>query len=259
MDVTWLELLPLFLLVLVRMTAFFVVAPIFSLRGVPNQFKIGLAFFLALVSMTTIEVNQPIGADAYFIALLLKEVIVGLALGFVAALVLYTVQVAGSFIDFQMGFLIANLVDPQTGAQVPIIGNFKYTLAIIFLLAVNAHHLLIEGVIRSYRLVPVDLLAIQLGSEQIAQLLTYLFVQMFIIAFQIAVPIVGALFLIDVALGIVARTVPQLNVFVVGLPIKILSGFALILLTLSSFFMILQSIIKEMINAMGQLLYLIGG
>lgn len=214
---------------------------------------------MALVSVTTVDVNPPINVDMYFIVLLIKEVVVGLALGFVAALVLYTVQVAGSFIDFQMGFLIANLVDPQTGAQVPIIGNFKYTLAILFLLAVNGHHLLIEGVIRSYQLVPVDLFAVQLGSEQVAHLLTNLFVQMFIIAFQIAVPIVGALFLIDVALGIVSRTVPQLNVFVVGLPVKILSGFVLILLTLASFFLILQTIIQEMVNAMGQLLHLIGG
>jgi flagellar biosynthetic protein FliR len=255
----WLEQLPVLLLILVRMSAFFAAAPVFTMRGVPSQFKIGLAFFTALLTLSTVTIEQPILLDLSYFLMIIKEAIVGLALGFVASLLLYTVQVAGGFIDFQMGFAIANVVDPQTGTQVPIIGNFKYMLAILFLLAVNGHHMLLDGAVRSYQLVPVNWLFVPIGSEQVAKYITTVFVQMFLIAFQLAIPVVGALFLTDVALGIVARTVPQLNVFVVGLPLKILVGFILILVTLPTFFFLLQGVLRNMINTMGQLLRLLGG
>lgn len=255
----WLELLPAFLLVLVRITAFFVAAPLFSLRGIPNTFKVGLSFFVAVITFATVSVEEPLMLDMSFILLTVKEALVGLALGFVAALVIYSVQVAGAFIDFQMGFLIANLVDPQTGAQIPVIGNFKYILTLLFLLSVNGHHLLIDGVMRSYQLVPIEEMYIALGSAGVAQFMARTFTQMFLIAFQMAIPIVGSLFLVDVALGILARTVPQVNVFVVGLPLKIFVGFCLILITLPGFFYLLQTVVREMVQSMGQLLQLLGG
>ncbi|WP_202077112.1 flagellar biosynthetic protein FliR [Caldalkalibacillus salinus] len=252
-----LEWLPTFLLVLVRLTTFFTAAPIFSLSGLPNTFKIGLAFFLTLVIMPTVG-PADIPINMAILGFVVKEALIGLALGFVAALVLYTIQIAGAFIDFQMGFAIANVVDPQTGAQIPIIGNFKYTLAMLFLLAVNGHHLMIEGIVRSYRFVGLEQYFVSLGHEQVAYFITTLFVQMFLIAFQLSLPIVGALFLVDVTLGIIARTIPQLNVFVVGLPLKIFIGFVMLLLTLPIFFYLLQALIGEMVQAMSDLLTLIG-
>ncbi|WP_025027644.1 flagellar biosynthetic protein FliR [Caldalkalibacillus mannanilyticus] len=255
----WLEQLPVFLLILVRITSFFVSAPIFSMKGVPMPFKVGLGVFISFVSYLTISVEQPIMLDFTYILLILKEAVIGLALGFVASLILYTVQVAGAFIDFQMGFAIANVVDPQTGAQVPILGNFKYMLALFFLLSVNGHHLLIDAVIKSYQMVPIDLAFVPIGSERVALFISSLFVQMFVVAFQLAIPIVGSLFLVDVALGFLARTVPQLNVFVVGLPLKILVGFTIILLTFATFFQLLGGLFRDMVDAMGQLLKLLGG
>lgn len=255
----WLEYLPPFLLVFIRMTSFFIAAPIFSMKGVPSSIKVGLGFFVALISLSTISIEQTILLDFSFLIMIIKEVLVGLALGYIASLILYTVQVAGAFIDFQMGFAIANVVDPQTGAQVPIIGNFKYMLALLFFLSVNGHHLLLDGVIRSYQIVPINSMFIPIGSEQVAFFVTNIFVQMFIVAFQIAIPVVGALFIVTVALGIVARTVPQLNVFVVGLPLQIFVGFILILVTLPTYFYLLQIVFKNMVNTMGQLLHLLGG
>ncbi|MDQ0164678.1 flagellar biosynthetic protein FliR [Bacillus horti] len=241
------------------MTAFFLAAPVFSFRTLPTAFKVGLGFFSALVAFSTVATDVEIQVDAAFIVLIVKEAVVGLALGFVAALLLYTLQIAGGFIDFQMGFAIANVVDPQTGAQVPIIGNFKYVFSLLFLLSVNGHHLLIDGVIRSYQMVPVENMFISIGSESVALFITELFVSIYLIAFQIAIPIVGSLFLVDVAMGLIARTVPQLNVFVVGIPLKIFVGFLMIFLTLGMFFYLLQSVLTKMIETMGQLLQLFGG
>lgn len=255
----WINELPAFLLVLVRLTTFFVAAPLFSMRTVPTIHKIGFSFFVALICYSTVTIDVLIAVDFNFILLVMKEVLIGLALGFVAALILYTVQVAGGFIDFQMGFAIANVVDPQTGTQVPIIGNFKYTFALLFLLAVDGHHMMLEGIMRSYQLVAVDQFIVQDQNQAITQFIITTFTQMFLTAFQMAIPMVGALFLVTVALGITARTVPQLNIFVVGIPLKIFLGFIMLFITLPTFFYLLHKVFRQMIEAIGQLLYLLGG
>ncbi len=251
-------LLPFFLLVLIRLSAFFLIAPLFAMRGVPNQFKIGIAAFLALTATAAWAPSDALAMDGTYTLLIFKELGVGLALGFTAALLLYAVQIAGAFIDFQMGFAIANVIDPQTGAQVPIIGQFKYTLALLFLLTVNGHHLMLDGIMQSLRLLPAEQF-LAVPPESVARFMTDLFVEMFIIALQIALPIVASLFLIDVALGILAKTVPQLNIFAVGLPLKIFVGFVLLLLTMSIFFYLLQVLLGKIMTSMGELVSLLGG
>ncbi len=253
------DILPYFLLMLVRLTSFFLLAPIFSMRGVPAQFKVGIAAFLAFVAVSTLPMGDTILLDSTYLLLIIKELATGLALGFTAALVLYTVQIAGAFIDFQMGFSMANVLDPQTGAQVPIIGHFKYMMALLFLLTVNGHHFMLDGVMQSLRVFPVERLAISVKAEDIAQFMTGLFAEMFLIALQIALPIVGALFLVDIALGILAKTVPQLNIFAVGLPLKIFVGFIMLFLTMPVFFYILQILFEKLLVSMAQLISLLGG
>lgn len=253
------EVLPVFLLVLVRLTSFFMIAPIFALQGVPNTFKLGLAFFIALISFSTLTVESSIVFDLSYVFYILKEVAIGLSIGFVAALLVYTSQIAGAIIDFQMGFMMANLVDPQTGAQIPVMGNFKYIITILFLLSVDGHLMMLEGVMRSYEIVAVDTMFVPLGSDQMAGFITDLFVQVFLIAFQIALPIAGSLFLVEISLGVLARTVPQVNVFVVGLPIKILLGLILLFITLPVFIFALHGVSQRMIEAMGQMIQILGG
>ncbi|TLS36645.1 flagellar biosynthetic protein FliR [Pseudalkalibacillus caeni] len=254
----WINQLPILLLILVRLTAFFIAAPVFSMKGVPTHFKIGLGFFASLLVLTTVE-QAPVELDLFYIFLIIKELFIGVSLGFIAGLILYTVQVAGAFIDFQMGFAIANVVDPQTQAQVPIIGNFKYMLSILFLLSVDGHHLLLDGVMNSYRVLPLASMLPAVDSSGIAKFIAVTFAGMFAAAFQIALPIAGSLFLVDIALGILARSVPQVNVFVVGLPLKIFIGFVTLLITLPTFFYLVQKIIKDMYITMGQLIRLLGG
>ena len=253
------EMLPYLLLIFVRLTSFFIIAPLFSMRGVPNQFKIGLGIYMSLIAFSSVTTEELILMDITYIFLIVKEVFVGISLGFTAALLLYTVQIAGSFIDFQMGFAIASVMDPQTGTQVPIIGHFKYILALLFLLTVNGHHLMLDGIMQSFQLFPVETVSFAVEFEDIASFITTLFLEMFVIALQIALPIVGALFLVDIALGILAKTVPQLNIFAVGLPIKIFVGFILLMLTMPIFFYLLQILFEKIIISMTQLIRLLGG
>lgn len=235
------------------------IAPLFSMKGVPNQFKVGFAFFTALVALSSLPGGEPLLLDSFYILLIIKELGVGLALGFTAALLLYTVQIAGAFIDFQMGFSIASVMDPQTGTQVPIIGHFKYILALLFLLTVNGHHLMLDGVMQSFQAFPVESIAFSAKMEEVTHFFTRLFVEMFMIALQIALPIVGALFLVDVALGILAKTVPQLNIFAVGLPLKIIVGFIMLFLSMPIFFYLLQILFEKILISMSQLIRLLGG
>lgn len=251
-----LALIPVFSLILIRISAFLATSPLFTYRTIPLPFKIGISFFLAIIMLQTIDVSQ-IVIDQY-VFLLIKEAIVGLSIGLIAYIILSAVQIAGGFIDFQMGFAIANVIDPQTGAQSPLIGQYFYMIALLFLLSVNGHHLLIDGIYNSYQWIPInEYLPFQ--HESFADVIIYSFNNMFMIAFQISIPIVGCLFLVDVALGMIARTVPQLNVFVVGLPIKIFVSFVVILLFLPLYITLARILFDEMFDAMRVLMSLFGG
>ncbi|MFC4355253.1 flagellar biosynthetic protein FliR [Chryseomicrobium palamuruense] len=250
---------PYFLLVLVRMSAFFIVAPIFSQRTIPSQFKIGLAGALSLIATSVVPFENEIVLDGYYTVLIFKEILIGLSFGFLTALILFMVQVAGAFIDFQMGFALANVIDPQTGTQVPIIGQFKYILAILFLLAINGHHFMINGMLHSVRLVPVGVPEWGFAAGELSQFMVTVFAAMFAVAFQLALPIVGSLFLVDAALGLLAKTVPQMNIFAVGFPLKIGIGFILLLLLMPSFFFMLQVIVERMVKLMNELMGILGG
>lgn len=253
-----LQAFPAFLLIFVRAVSFFVTVPIFSYRNVPALMKIGLAFFLALIMYFTLQPDG-IKINEMFLLLVFKEALVGLSIGLIAMILIYAIQMAGGFIDQQMGFAIANIVDPQTGIQSPLIGKYMYNFSIILLLAMNAHYMLIDGIVYSYQWIPLQDWLIPFGSGGVAKLATKTLGTMFVIAFQMAIPVVGSLFLVDIALGIVARTVPQVNVFIVGMPLKILIGFMVLMIILPVFMMLVQQLFEEMVTAMRDLMQLLGG
>jgi flagellar biosynthesis protein FliR len=249
---------PAFLLIFVRVTSFFLMMPLFSYRTIPASHKIGLGFSLSIIMFSTIGAPEIVIDDAYFL-LIMKEALVGLFIGFIAALMMSAIQIAGGLIDFQMGFAIANVIDPQTGAQSPLMGQYLYTIALLFLLTVNGHHLLLDGIFYSYNFVPIDQVMIPFGNENIAEFIILSFNKMFIIAFQMSLPVVGSLFLVDVALGIVARTVPQLNIFVVGLPLKIGVSFLVLIAVMGVLMMVISDLFSTTLATMRTLMELIGG
>ncbi|MDF0725172.1 flagellar biosynthetic protein FliR [Cytobacillus sp. S13-E01] len=249
---------PAFLLVLVRVTCFFATLPLFSYRTIPAPHKIGFAFFLSWIMFFTID-YPVISIDGFYFMLVIKEAMVGLAIGLIAFMVISAIQIAGGFIDFQMGFAIANVIDPQTGAQSPLIGQYLYTFALLLLLSVNGHHLLLDGVFYSYQFIPLDQMSLPLGDENVIEFVLKVFNTMFVIAFQMSIPVVGSLFLVDLALGIVAKTVPQLNVFVVGLPLKIVVSFIVLILVMSVMMMLVGQLFESMIYTMRGFMGLLGG
>ncbi|MEW9051247.1 MAG: flagellar biosynthetic protein FliR [Neobacillus sp.] len=253
-----LHYLPLFLLVFVRLTCFFVTAPLWMERQVPGRFKVGTAFFISLLVVGLIQPGQLIEMDTMFILLVLKEAVVGLALGFLSMALLYAVQLAGSFIDLQSGFAMSAMFNPQTGVQEHITGRFFYILAMLFFLSIDAHHVLIRGVLASYDWLPIDAWLPSNVSEHFVQLSLMLMKDLFWIAFLIAVPIVATIFLVDIALGILAKTVPQMNLFVVGIPVKIVVHYIVLFIFIPVFLAVLEKLVQTLVHSFAQMLKILG-
>ncbi|AMA72683.1 MULTISPECIES: flagellar biosynthetic protein FliR [Aneurinibacillus] len=253
-----LELLPAFLLVFVRLTAFFVTAPIFSTRSIPAVFKIGLSFFIAFIAFPLVKANHVIPVDWTYVYLVIKEVLTGLLLGFLAALFLAAVQVAGSIIDMMLGLAMASVVDPLTGTQAPLMGNFKYILTMLFILSANGHHLLIQGVLSSYQVVPLDRWFSGMSDGTLSTFLIEKFSYMFMSGMLLAAPLVSSLFVIDLALGIMAKTVPQMNIFVVGMPVKILAGFLILVVVFPGYFFVMTRLLEVLFSAMARMIEIMG-
>ncbi|WP_338452062.1 flagellar biosynthetic protein FliR [Niallia oryzisoli] len=252
------EIFPAFLLVFVRVTSFFLMMPLFSYRTVPTTFKVGFGFFLAVIMF--IEMDAPaLEIDGVYYLLIIKEALIGILLGFIAYLIMSAIQTAGGFIDFQMGFGMVNVMDPQTGAQSPLMGQYLNIISLFFLLMVNGHHLIIDGIYYSYQFIPLDQAWLPLGSEHLLQYVLKSFSTMFLIALQMSLPVVGCLFLVDVALGITARTFPQLNIFVVGIPLKIGVSLVILMVVMSTMMAVVSQIFETMLTTMRGLLHLFGG
>jgi len=254
----WAINLPTFFLIFVRITSFVMIVPIFSYRTIPSTYKIGFSFFLTLLAYSTVY-NLKIDFDFFYLLLILKEIFVGLLLGWVVYVLFATFQTAGALLDMQIGFGLANIIDPQTGIQSPLLGNFKYILAILFFISIGGDHMLINGILSSFNLIKINSLSVSIDNTEWFYFLVTNFTQMFLIAFQIVFPIISVLFLTDIVLGIISKTIPQMNLFVIGLPLKLFLGFFILLILLPGIFYVMKSLFVDIQVSLDQLMKLLGG
>ncbi|MBD2870724.1 flagellar biosynthetic protein FliR [Paenibacillus arenilitoris] len=251
---------PIFLLIFCRITAFFVVAPVFSSRGVPNMFKIGLGFFISFIVFLTYGMKQTIVPDAEYVLLVLREVLLGILMGYVVYLFFTVVQTAGAFMDLQVGFAMANIVDPHTGTAAPLLGNFKYMLIIVIFLMMNGHHFLLTGLMDSYEWMPLsNELFGRLMSGSVTDFLARTVGNTFLLAIQVAAPLIVAMFLADVGLGFLTKTAPQYNVFVIGIPLKLIIGMILLILLMPGLAGIFEKLFSIMFESLEQLFGIVQG
>ncbi|MFL0246766.1 fused FliR family export protein/FlhB family type III secretion system protein [Candidatus Clostridium stratigraminis] len=210
------------ILIFVRMLTFFIVVPIFFPKGTPNAAKIALSLVTAYVLMPGIDYKTLSVASNYsLVAAVFCEIIIGLTLGYITNLCFYSIKMAGNIIDLQIGFSMVNTFDPNSNSNVTLVEQAMYWSSVILFFSIDGHHMLIKALIESFN-------SISLGkfilSEASFNLIFTAFIQFFIIGFKIAVPIVLIVIIVDITLGLIGRTVPQLNVMILGLPIKILMG-----------------------------------
>lgn len=255
---TLLQSFPVFLLIFVELLLFCCRSCLFFAKCADN-IQNWFVFFVSMVIFSSGGMNITVPQDLNFILLIVREALIGLLLGFVAYLMFMTIQTAGSFIDIQIGFGIANVIDPMTGASAPIIGNFKYMIALLLFLTMNGHHYLLDAIVYSYKWVPIDNdLFLKMIDGSLSEFLIRTFAQSFMLAFQMSAPLVTALFLTDVGLAFLARTAPQYNVFVIGVPLKIIVGLALLLILMPGLAVLFQNLFDIMFESMHNLLGLVG-
>lgn len=207
------------LLVFVRMSSIFVVTPVFGRREMPPYLKIGFAFFCSYILVPLLgDVKVEYSNLISFTAIVGKEFLVGIIIGFVSFLIFSAVHVAGQIIDIQIGFGMVNVLDPTTNSQVPLTGNFMYILTTMLFLMMDGHHILLSALFKSYSILPINGFEF---TEAMVNNIAAIFSETFVIGFKISIPVIAAALLSEIALGILAKTVPQMNVFVVGIPLKI--------------------------------------
>lgn len=209
-----------FLLILARLTAALVVAPLFGARSVPMQTKIGLAIVLSLIVLPLSSQNiEGAPTDLFsFASALGAEVILGIAIGVGVLLVFQGLEMAASLVSVQMGFGIGQIFDPMSGQMSGTIEQFYRVVITLVFFAINGHYLVIMGFLRTFEVVaPGDATLSAVAGDRVVPFFSTLLVS----SVQIALPVFGALVLTDLAMALVNRTVPQMNALVVGFPVKI--------------------------------------
>ncbi|MEI7640449.1 MAG: flagellar biosynthetic protein FliR [bacterium] len=235
-----------FILALARVSAVFVTAPLFGSRNVPAQLKAGLAFIVTFIIFPIIDRNLILPTDLVgYTLLIFQQILVGVIIGYATYIIFAGIQLAGQIIDLQMGFGIVNVMDPMSNVQVSIIGQFQFILAMLIFMAINGHHYLLQAVVDSFKIAPIGHVGI---TNETVSKLADIFYQMFLIAFRIAAPATVALLLTNVTLGFIARTIPQMNVFMVGLPLNIVVGLAAVMISMPVIINLFSTLLAGMWN-----------
>lgn len=228
-----------FMLVISRVAGIFAALPVFGGRRLPLPIKAATVFMLTLVCFPTLSVTMPqVPTDAFSLALLvLSEVMIGLTLAFITQIIFAAVDFSGQIIGLQMGLTISSILDPSQGTQNQIMSVIQTLFATLLFLALNVHHLFIRAIIDSFRVIPLG------GWHMSGALINTLIMRtadIFIIGIRLAAPVMVALLLTTVALGIMARAFPQMNIFMISLPLNIGLGLIILGLTLTIFFHVLE-------------------
>jgi flagellar biosynthetic protein FliR len=203
-------------------------APIIGSANIVSQVKVALALTLTFVVAPTVNYSADLMPMTWFgfAYLAMGELMVGLAMAFMVRLVLETANLAGEYLSFQMSMTMVNVMDPQSGAQVPVVSRLVYIIFVLLFLLANGHLVVIKAVVDSFKVIPPGQVMFWDGRTFTEIMLAV--GRMYILAVKIAAPVVGLLFCVKVSFGIVAKAVPQMQVLFVGMPLYILAGLVLV-------------------------------
>lgn len=212
-----------FLCVFVRCSAMFLSSPIFGSQGTPVSIRVMTC--LAISGALTLAIGKSMGPpppDLYsFVMAIMHEVIAGLLIGAFMSLVLQAAQMAGGLVDTQMGLGMSQILNPINGISSTVISQFKYFLAVVIFLSINGHHLMLQAFVKSYGDMPgISMEHLPAMKDGVVGLIT----QLSLLGLQMAAPVLGVSLVVDAALGIINKAVPQMQVIQVGMPAKIVIG-----------------------------------
>ncbi len=221
-----------FLLVFIRVISFMFVAPFFSMSNMPRRIRIGFSFFVALLLYQSVP-RQSIVYDTLigYSVIVMKEVLTGLLIGFAANLCASIVSFAGHIADMEMGLSMASMFDPTTKETSTITGIYYNYMVLLMLMISGMHRYLIQALAETYTLIPVNGAVIRTDTL-LAAMLEFM-ANYIIIGFRICLPIFAVMTILNAVLGILAKVSPQLNMFVVGIQMKVLVGLSILFLSTS--------------------------
>lgn len=233
-----------FLLVFVRIASFMVSAPFFGMQGVPIMVRSGFSAVTALIVVSVMHPSEAVYAGVIsFAVLVVKEAITGLIIGFMAYVCNTIVIFAGNIIDMDIGFSMASEFDPTMNTQMTVTGQMYYYFMMLLLLVSDMHRYILRAVVDSFSLIPLGGADFQWDS--LMNTFTKYMADSFIIAFRIILPVFAVMLVTNTILGIMAKVAPQMNMFSVGMQIKILIGLAAIFLVIFLFPEVVNMIVNE--------------
>lgn len=243
MEIT-VENIEFYLLILVRISAFIYTAPIFGIKSIPFKVKAAISFFLtmiigAVIPYEALEYTTVVGLAG----LVVKEAIAGVLIGFISSICLQIISFAGQLLDMEIGFSMANMLDPVNGVQVTVTGNLLYYLVILFLLISDLHYYLLRAIVATFNLIPIGKINY---SPNLYEIMVKFITDYFIIGFRIILPVFASILIVNIVLGILAKVSPQMNMFVVGFQLKIFVGFFVLLILVTMLPSISNFIVTEM-------------
>lgn len=224
------EHLEFYLLILIRIASFVVSAPIYSYQTIPMKVKLALSLVLSLVAIQTVPVVELeyVGIIGYSV-LVMKESVVGLILGFMCNICIYIVSFAGHLIDMEIGLSMANMFDPLTRIQVSVTGNIYNYLVMLVMVVTNMHHYVLRAILDTFRYFNIGQAVF---SGNLVEIAVQFMANYFMIGFRIILPVFACMLIINVVLGVLSRAAPQMNMFVVGLQVKVLVGILVLMIIL---------------------------
>lgn len=234
-------------LIFFRVSGIIFLMPFFGSENVPRLIRIGLSLVITFVLVPTLNIaGVALPGDLWsYTAVVFKELVVGMVLGYVAMLVFHGIQFSGDLVGFQMGLRIGNVIDPMSEEQISIIGTLQNMLAVLIYLSLFWDHFLFKSLAASFQVIPIAGVVLQ---QPLIGHLTRMTAEVFVIALKLGAPLLAALFLADVALGFIARTAPQINVFIIGFPVKVGVGILLLGVSLPFFSFVFTKLVANMEN-----------
>ena len=239
--------LQLFFLVFLRVGAILLSIPVFDSKSIPLFFKIALAFATSIILFPMLGVDPvPMATSVFALAVgVAGEILFGLVIGFSVKLIFAGIQLAGQLAGYQMGMALANVMDPSASQQVPILAQFINLVGLLIFVSINAHYWFIRALTHSFQIVPP--LNVNFSGSLMEHLIK-MSGNMFVIGIQVGAPVIAALLITSVAFGLIARTVPQMNVFIVAMPLKIGVGLLFLGLSLPYF----SAFLERIFDGLGQ-------
>ena len=242
-----------YILILVRVSGFIFTAPFFSLKNVPRKVKVGFAAILSIILMQVLPIKEfHYDSNLEYVMLISREAMLGAVIGFFANIGYYILSFVGHMIDTEIGFAMVNTLDPVTNISVTITSNLYTYLVMLMMMVTNLHHKFLQALVDTYTIVPLGEGRIPINLYQI--MLCYI-TNYFIIGFRIVLPVFGAILIVNVILGILAKVSPQMNMFVVGMQLKVFVGLIVLYFIIQMLPSVSDLIFNHMIQAMKDAIY----